>query len=75
MLEKPPGPKQAQKEIRKQGLLTHLKNIYHLSIKELRSIRADYIILVLVLYTFTLAVYTIATGVSDRTTKFDGWRC
>ena len=66
MLERPPGPKPAQKEVRKQGLLTHLKNIYHLSIKELRSIRADYIILVLVLYTFTLAVYTIATGVSTE---------
>ena len=66
MLDRPPGPKPSQKEIRKRGILTHLENVYHLSIKELRSIRADYIILVLVLYTFTIAVYTIATGVSTE---------
>ena len=66
MLDRPPGPKPSQKEIRKRGMLTHLENVYHLSIKELRSIRADYIILVLVLYTFTIAVYTIATGVSTE---------
>ena len=66
MLERPPGPKPSQKEIGKGGILTHLENVYHLSIKELRSIRADYIILVLVLYTFTIAVYTIATGVSTE---------
>ncbi len=66
MLEKPSSPKPAQKQAIKQGLLTHLKNVYYLSIKELRSIRADYILLVLVAYTFTLAVYTIATGASTN---------
>ena len=35
-------------------------------LKSLRSIRADYILLVLVAYTFTIAVYTIATGVSTN---------
>ncbi|MGA9767272.1 MAG: ABC transporter permease [Rhodomicrobium sp.] len=47
-------------------MFTHLKNVYYLSIKELRSIRADYILLVLVAYTFTIAVYTIATGASTN---------
>jgi ABC-2 type transport system permease protein len=66
LLEKPSSPKPAQKQAIKQGLLTHLENVYYLSIKELRSIRADYILLVLVAYTFTLAVYTIATGASTN---------
>ncbi|MGO9805918.1 MAG: ABC transporter permease [Rhodomicrobium sp.] len=66
MLEKPSSPKPAQKQALKQGLFTHLKNVYYLSIKELRSIRADYILLVLVAYTFTIAVYTIATGASTN---------
>lgn len=66
MLQKPSSPKPAQKQALKQGLLTHVKNVYYLSIKELRSIRADYILLILVAYTFTLAVYTIATGASTN---------
>jgi ABC-2 type transport system permease protein len=66
MLEKPSSPKAEQKPALEKGLLTHLKNIYHLTIKELRSIRADYVILILVLYTFTIAVYTVATGASTN---------
>lgn len=66
MLEKPLSPKAVQKPALKKGLLTHLENIYFMTIKELRSIRADYIILILVLYTFTIAVYTIATGASTN---------
>ena len=66
MLEKPSTPEAVQKLILKKGLLTRLENIYHLTIKELRSIRADYILLVLVLYTFTIAVYTVAHGVSTN---------
>jgi ABC-2 type transport system permease protein len=50
----------------KQGLLTRLKNAYYLCIKELRSIRADYILLVLVAYIFTIAVHTVATGSSTN---------
>ncbi|MBV8453052.1 MAG: hypothetical protein JOZ29_12390, partial [Deltaproteobacteria bacterium] len=50
----------------KKGLLTRLENIWYLTIKELRSIRADYILLVLVLYTYTIAVYTVATGASTN---------
>ena len=66
MLEKPLSPKAVQKSALQKGLLTHLENIYYLTIKELRSIRADYIILILVLYTFTIAVYTVATGASTN---------
>ncbi len=66
MLEKPSSPKVAQKQAQKEGLLTRLKNIFYLTIKELRSIRADYMVLVLVAYSFTVAVYTVATGVSTN---------
>lgn len=45
------------------ALLIHLQNILRLVVKELRSLRADPIMLVLVAYTFTVAVYTVATGV------------
>ena len=75
MLEKPSSPKVAQKQAQKEGLLTRLKNIFYLTIKELRSIRADYMVLVLVAYSFTVAVYTVATGVSTKSRKFDGWHC
>jgi ABC-2 type transport system permease protein len=56
----------AQKQDVKEGLLTHIVNIYRLVIKELRSIRADPMMLVLVPYTFTVAVYTVATGASTE---------
>ena len=45
------------------ALSIHLQNILRLVVKELRSLRADPIMLVLVAYTFTVAVYTVATGV------------
>src|SRR6516162_10082340 len=48
------------------GLLTHVVNIFRLILKELRSIRADPVMLVLVVYTFSLAVYTVATGASTE---------
>ncbi|MBV8525215.1 MAG: ABC transporter permease, partial [Acetobacteraceae bacterium] len=66
MLEEPSSPKATQTLVLKKGLLTHLENIFYLTIKELRSIRADYILLVLVLYTYTIAVYTVAIGVSTN---------
>jgi ABC-2 type transport system permease protein len=66
MLEKAANLKAAPKLATKQGPLNRLANIYYLTIKELRSIRADYMILILVIYTFTFAVYTVATGVSTN---------
>src|SRR5215831_7043656 len=47
----------------------HLVNIYRLMIKELRSIRADRIMPVLVAYTFTIAIYAVATGASTEATN------
>jgi ABC-2 type transport system permease protein len=46
--------------------LTHLANIYYLSIKELRGIRADPILLALIAYSFTIAIYAVATGASTE---------
>jgi ABC-2 type transport system permease protein len=48
------------------SLGVHLANIGRLVIKELRSIRADPIMLVLVVYAFTIAVYTVSTGASTE---------
>ena len=48
------------------GLRAHIENIYRLVIKELRSIRADPMMLVLVAYAFSVAVYTVATGASTE---------
>lgn len=45
------------------ALVIRLQNILRLVVKELRSLRADPIMLVLVVYAFTIAVYTVATGV------------
>lgn len=42
----------------KQSLL----RILRLGIKELYSLRADSVMLILIVYTFTIAVYTVATG-------------
>src|SRR5215472_6023933 len=50
-------------------LLLHLANIYRLTIKELRSIRSDPIMLVLVAYSFTFAIYAAATGASTEATN------
>jgi ABC-2 type transport system permease protein len=49
-----------------EGLLIHLVNVFRLAVKELRSIRADPMMLVLVAYTFSIAVYTVATGASTE---------
>ncbi|NVO14861.1 MAG: ABC transporter permease [Rhodoplanes sp.] len=46
------------------GIGAHLANIWRLTIKELRSIRADPVMLILVVYAFSINVYTVATGAS-----------
>jgi ABC-2 type transport system permease protein len=51
------------------ALWRHLTNIYRLTIKELRSIRSDPIMLVLVAYSFTFAIYAAATGASTEATN------
>ncbi|MGN6098850.1 MAG: ABC transporter permease [Bosea sp. (in: a-proteobacteria)] len=45
------------------GIATPVQNILRLVVKELRSIRADPVMLILVAYTFSIAVYTVATSV------------
>lgn len=51
------------------GLRTHLANIYRLVIKELRGLRADPVMLVLVFYAFSINVYTVASGASFEATN------
>ena len=50
-------------------LQLHMANIYRLVIKELRSFRSDPIMLALVAYAFTIAIYAAATGASTEATN------
>jgi ABC-2 type transport system permease protein len=50
-------------------LLVHVANVYRLMIKELRGIRSDPIMLALVAYSFTFAVYAAATGARTEATN------
>ena len=50
-------------------LWLHLANIYRLTIKEMRSIRSDPIMLALIAYSFTFAIYAAATGASTDATN------
>ncbi|HEY9057263.1 MAG TPA: ABC transporter permease [Aurantimonas sp.] len=43
-----------------------LKNIYRLGVKELNSLRRDPVLLFLIFFTFTFAIYTVATGVQTE---------
>ena len=44
-------------------------NIFHLGIKELRSLWHDPIMLVLIVYAFTLSIYTRATAIPETLNK------
>lgn len=46
-------------------MFTKLQNIYQLGCKELWSLWRDPIMLVLIIYTFTLSIYTSSTAVKD----------
>jgi ABC-2 type transport system permease protein len=50
-------------------LRLHLTNIYFLMIKELRGLRSDPIMLGLVAYSFSIAIYAVATGASTEATN------
>ena len=56
-------------EARKLTLLDHASNIFRLVIKELRSIRSDPTMLVLVVYAFSISVNTVATGAVTEATN------
>ncbi len=43
-----------------------LKNIYRLGLKELYSLRRDPVLVFLLVFTFTVAIYTVATGVQTE---------
>jgi len=43
-------------------MLEHLGNIYRLGIKELRSVRADPVLVLLLVWTFTFAIYEVAVN-------------
>ena len=60
------APRAGHTRRRGEGLLTHLVNVYRLVVKELRSIRADPTMLILVAYAFSVSVYTVATGASTE---------
>ncbi len=46
--------------------MRHLSNIFWLGIKELRSLGHDYVLLGLIIWTFTIAVYAMAQGQSQE---------
>lgn len=43
-----------------------LKNVFRLGLKELNSLRRDPVLIFLIVFTFTFAVYTVATGVQTE---------
>ncbi len=47
-------------------MLRSLKNIYRLGVKELYSLRRDPVLIFLIIFTFTFAIYTVATGVQTE---------
>jgi len=63
----PPAPQLA--EANPLTFVDHVTNIYHLVIKELRSIRADPVMLVLLIYSFSISVNTVATGAVTEATN------
>ena len=64
---KQPLPKLA--EARRVTLRDHVLNIYRLVIKEIRSIRSDPTMLILVVYAFSISVNTVATGAVTEATN------
>ncbi len=63
----PPAPHLA--DARPLSFGDHVTNIFRLVIKELRSIRADPVMLILVVYAFTISVNTVATGAVTEATN------
>ncbi|MFK8253383.1 ABC transporter permease [Ancylobacter terrae] len=54
---------------RRTRLAEHLATLWQLMVKELRSFRADPVMMVLVVYTFSVAVVTVASGASTEATN------
>ena len=64
-----PAPESRLAEARPTTLRDHIANIFRLVIKELRSIRSDPTMLVLVVYAFSISVNTVATGAVTEATN------
>lgn len=68
MASAPEKPASPLVKVKPLTLLDHVANTIKLVVKELRSIRADPTMLVLVVYAFSISVNTVATGaVTDAT--------
>ncbi|WP_026606534.1 ABC transporter permease [Methylocapsa acidiphila] len=67
LLPAPPTPRLA--ESKPLSFADHVVNIFRLVIKELRSIRADPTMLILVVYAFSISVNTVATGAVTEATN------
>ena len=65
----PSDAREGTKTKRPGKLRLHLANIFRLMIKELRSFRSDPIMMALVVYSFTIAIYAAATGASTEATN------
>lgn len=50
-------------------MLDRLGNIYRLGIKELRSVRADPVLVILLVWTFTFSIYEVATNAKMEVTN------
>ncbi len=55
---------------KRNAFVDHVVNVLRLVVKELRSIRADPTMLILVAYAFTISVNTVATGAVTEATNF-----
>jgi ABC-2 type transport system permease protein len=64
-----PGPTYKLAEAKPMTLRDHVVNTLRLVVKELRSIRADPIMLILVIYAFSISVNTVATGAVTEATN------
>ncbi|WP_036262474.1 ABC transporter permease [Methylocapsa aurea] len=69
MTSLPAHPTPHLAESRPLSFADHVVNIYRLVIKELRSIRADPTMLILVVYAFSISVNTVATGAVTEATN------
>ena len=56
-------------DVRPLTFADHVTNVFRLVIKELRSIRADPVMLILVVYAFTISVNTVASGAVTEATN------
>ncbi len=69
MTQAPFAPTPRLADARPLSFADHVTNIFHLVVKELRSIRADPVMLILLIYSFSISVNTVATGAVTEATN------